>query len=183
MDTDKSIIIDGCNVLECEFYQIEANELYPKAQYCGSMRNTFCANEPNCYFKQLQRAKAENEKLHITIEKLKGDLYITEDSLRDYQEHYNKLQAENEKLKDKAYKDADMIYRLTEENREYDIDLSIEKEAHKSNIERLDKYHKALEDIREILCYGRTFYDGYFDSDKLSRTDEAIKRVNEVLND
>lgn len=43
------------------------------------------------------------------------------------------------------------------------------------------EYKQALEDIREILCYGRTFYDGYFNSDKLSRTDEAIKRVNEVL--
>ena len=53
--TSKLIIIDGVDVSECEFYQIEANELYPKAQYCGSMRNTFCENEPNCYFKQLQR--------------------------------------------------------------------------------------------------------------------------------
>ena len=47
----------------------------------------------------------------------------------------------------------------------------------------LNKYYNALKDIREILCYGRTFYDGYFDSEKLSRTDEAIKRINEVLND
>lgn len=93
------IIIDGCNVAECEFYQIEANELYPEAQYCGSMRNTFCENEPNCYFKQLQRLKAENDTLHITIEKLKGDLYIAEDSLKDYEAHYNRLEAENERLK------------------------------------------------------------------------------------
>ena len=48
-------IIDGVDVSECEYYQIEANELYPKAQYCGSMRNTFCENEPNCYYKQLKR--------------------------------------------------------------------------------------------------------------------------------
>lgn len=69
------VIIDGCNVAECEFYQIEANELYPKAQYCGSMRNTFCENEPNCHFKQLQRAKAENEKLKAEIEEYKQAIY------------------------------------------------------------------------------------------------------------
>ena len=62
-----------------------------------------------------------------------------------------RLKKENEKLKDKAYKDADMIYQLTEENREYDIDLSIEKEAHKSTIEQLDKYHQALEEIKKEL--------------------------------
>ena len=59
----KEIIIDGVNVAGCEFYQIEANELYPKAQYCGSMRNTFCENEPDCYYKQLKRLEQENKEL------------------------------------------------------------------------------------------------------------------------
>ena len=79
----------------------------------------------------------------------------------EWAKKYERLEAENEKLKDKAYKDADMIYQLTEENREYDIDLSIEKEAHKSTIERLDKYHKALEDIREI-CTSAPAIDSEF---------------------
>ena len=77
------VIIDGCNVAECEYYQIEANELYPKAQYCGSMRNTFCENEPDCYFKQLQRAKAENEKLKETLNEIKERILL-QDKCTDY---------------------------------------------------------------------------------------------------
>lgn len=44
------------------------------------------------------------------------------------------------------------------------------------------KYKRVLEEIRDILCKGRTFYEGYFDNPNLSRTDEAIKVINEVLN-
>lgn len=91
------VIIDGCNVAECKYFNKVVNE----EPYCNIDEEHLytCSSDDNCYFKQLQRAKAENEILHITIEKLKGDLCIAEDSLRDYQEHYNKLEAENEKLK------------------------------------------------------------------------------------
>lgn len=85
------VIIDGVNVAECEFFK--------ENRGFNCFKKKGCTENSNCYFKQLQRAKAENEILHITIEKLKGDLCIAEDSLRDYQEHYNKLEAENEKLK------------------------------------------------------------------------------------
>lgn len=111
-----SVYIDGCNVAEC----IESLTIEGYAENCR-ITNSCCKHSPNCYFKQLQRAKAENEKL----------------------------------------KEMTGVY----------------------SARLMGKYKQALEEIREILCYGRTFYDGYFDSDKLSRTDEAIKRVNEVLND
>ena len=68
---DKNIIIDGVNVAGCDFYQIEANELYPKAQYCGSMRNTFCENESNCYYKQLKRLEQENKELKKDVQLFK----------------------------------------------------------------------------------------------------------------
>ena len=67
----EEIIIDGVNVAGCEFYQIEANELYPKAQYCGSMRNTFCENEPDCYYKQLKRLEQENKRLKKDVQLFK----------------------------------------------------------------------------------------------------------------
>lgn len=57
------IIIDGVDVSGCEFHQIDANELYPKAHYCGSMKNTFCENDPNCYYKQLARKTQEYSEL------------------------------------------------------------------------------------------------------------------------
>lgn len=53
---------------------------------------------------------------------------------------------------------------------------SVEKESTK-------KYKDALIEIRKELCYGRTFYEGYFDSENLSRTDKVIKKINEALND
>ena len=50
-------------------------------------------------------------------------------------------------------------------------------------IEHTTKYRQALEKIRDILCNGRTFYEGYFDNPNLSRTDKAIRVIDEVLND
>lgn len=63
----ESVIIDGVNVAECEFYENKycklcdmkaaLDELIVHRQYCDRTINH------NCYFKQLQRAQAENEKL------------------------------------------------------------------------------------------------------------------------
>ncbi len=69
--TDKQIMIDGVDVSGCDFYQIEANELYPKANYCGSMRNTFCEIEPNCYYKQLKRAEQECKRLKWYMQEIR----------------------------------------------------------------------------------------------------------------
>lgn len=73
------IIIDGVDVSGCEFHQIDANELYPKAHYCGSMKNTFCENDPNCYYKQLVRKTQECEKFKEELNFLKNneDLLIS----------------------------------------------------------------------------------------------------------
>lgn len=43
------------------------------------------------------------------------------------------------------------------------------------------KYKQALEETLKILCNGRTFYEGYFDTPILSRTDKAIKVIKEVI--
>ena len=45
----------------------------------------------------------------------------------------------------------------------------------------IDKYKQALEETLKILCNGRTFYEGYFDTPILSRTDKAIKVIKEVI--
>ena len=59
----KEIIIDGVNVAECEFYD-GCN--YTTCQI-GIQNYIDCDKNPNCMFKQLQRAKAENEKLKKDI--------------------------------------------------------------------------------------------------------------------
>lgn len=102
------VIIDGVDVSGCEFYQIEANELYPKAQYCGSMRNTFCENEPDCYYKQLQRAKAEIEELKKQV-KNNETAYHTELGTYNMEcgnllEENKNLIEENERLKEEKSK-------------------------------------------------------------------------------
>ena len=59
------------------------------------------------------------------------------------EKYYNiiqRLKAENEELKEKAYKDADMIYRLNEEIQDYDEDLYVEKEKNKVADEVLIKF-------------------------------------------
>ena len=58
----ESIIIDGVNVAECEHFQLLYNssdevELY----WCN--KNVECKDICDCDYKQLQRLKAENEKL------------------------------------------------------------------------------------------------------------------------
>lgn len=46
---------------------------------------------------ELKELKAENETLRITREKLLGDLCITEESLKDYEEHYKRSEQQKEK--------------------------------------------------------------------------------------
>lgn len=53
------VIIDGVSVAEC---------LYVENERClNYILGYGCKDNPNCYFKQLQRAKAENEKLKEEI--------------------------------------------------------------------------------------------------------------------
>lgn len=47
--------------------------------------------------RRVEQLKEENETLKITREKLLGDLYITEESLKDYEEHYNRSEQEKER--------------------------------------------------------------------------------------
>lgn len=162
------VIIDDCNVAECKYYTVieDCDGIH---DICG-LYDEYCNTKKDCYFKQLQRAKAEkqekvlkmaeaeieieklqaeNEKLHITIEKLKGDLYFIEDSLKDYQEHYNKLEAENEKLKAMAG-----VF----------------------SVRLMEKYKQALEEIREIG--EKEIY-----MKQNASMNEIIRKINEVLND
>lgn len=56
--------------------------------------------------------KKENETLKITREKLLGDLCITEESLKDYEEHYNRSEQEKEKYYQQTLDDEIQINEL-----------------------------------------------------------------------
>ena len=85
--TDKEqIIIDGCNVLKCRYYQYktlkDCEMRYPESGDCeiGLINYLFngnldmeklCVDNPNCYFKQLARKTQECEVLKFKIHDLR----------------------------------------------------------------------------------------------------------------
>ena len=68
---DKEIIIDGVNVAGCGYFCESDNE----CSICGmgtDGEDTFCRyckDNSNCYYKQLQQLKAENERLKEELDK------------------------------------------------------------------------------------------------------------------
>ena len=63
MKTEEEIIIDGINVAGCDFYEL-----------CGCIDDNHelneCKDNPNCYYKQLQRAKQENNSLEAELQNI-----------------------------------------------------------------------------------------------------------------
>ena len=156
------IEIDGCNVAECKYFNNVINE----EPYCNIDEEHLytCNSDNNCYFKQLQRAKAENEKLKSrnklykkiikeNIEKANNNFMILTACLQgnlsiDEVKEYVKLNAKNDELKRK-----------------------------------LKSYKQALEDIRGIAKKGINSTDPYermygavpFCKPILDRIDEVLK--------
>lgn len=130
----EEIIIDGVNIAGCEFYQIEANQLYPKAQYCGSMRNTFCENEPNCYYKQLKRLEQENTKQKEMIErqwKLLEQCGVSAGG----------------ELKRVSY----LLEKYLKENKELKEEVKLFRYAHDNEQDRRRKFEDCLQEIKDYL--------------------------------
>lgn len=91
MDTDKSIIIDGCNVAECKHFD-DGDCLNPALTVLS------CEAEKNCLYKQLQRAETEKQDLINYYELREGGM------LEDVQYWKNKAQ--------EFYKELDNYRRL-----------------------------------------------------------------------
>lgn len=90
------VIIDGCNVAECKYYVEDNGIIAPdgtpeRTSLCTSPEKSCensdcCVCNPNCYFKQLQRAKAEKQDLINYYELREGGM------LEDIQYWKNKAQ-------------------------------------------------------------------------------------------
>ena len=163
----EEIIIDGVNVAGCIYYKQEC------IANCGMFAlGDFKCEGQICLYKQLKRLEQENKELKAENEKLKAQLDVLE-------EDNKKLSKENDALYNNSLQEVkeDLVKRvwnLQTENKELTHYLAC-------MTEQRNNYRSALEEIREELCKGRTFYEGYFDSENLSRTDKAIKKINEVL--
>jgi len=82
---NKEIYIDGVNVARCcKCYNVEQKIL------CGA--SGICANNPNCYYKQLQRLEQENKEL-------KKKLELDEVQLESYFIGEEKICKKNEKYR------------------------------------------------------------------------------------
>lgn len=123
--TDKErIIIDGVDVQNCLF--ISTNGLSNhKIPYCREFTNN-CKDNPNCYFKQLDRETQECEELK---EKYK------------WYDHYKDSALLNKKLCDKASDERDRYRKALEE---------IERLANENN-ELLQGYHHEWANNKLIL--------------------------------
>lgn len=97
------VIIDGVNVAECKFFQseyLEDNSVF--CEFCTMFYNA-CLNNPDCYFKQLQGAKAELEQYkkskQASYEAMQKEWNAAINELRDVKAENEKLQAEIENYK------------------------------------------------------------------------------------
>lgn len=75
---------------------------------------------------------------------------------------------------------------LKEENIEYDEELAIEKLSHKSDLETLERYRSALEEIKNVLkevCKEECDYTKpKFCGDCDCRYGQILNKINEILN-
>lgn len=63
----QEIIIDGVNIAGCEFHSST-----PSSELCY-MKGNKCNDNPNCYYKQLQRKEQECEELKAELQASKDD--------------------------------------------------------------------------------------------------------------
>lgn len=108
----EEIIIDGVDVSECEKLGETIDGitcgLGKRIRFANEIitKHNLCKNNPNCYYKQLKRKeqeceelKKERDTLNTTRNKLLDDLWVVEENLKDYMEHFNKASDELDQLK------------------------------------------------------------------------------------
>lgn len=102
---NKEIYIDGVNVAGCGYFC----EIDKECNICGmgtDGEDTFCRDckdNSNCYYKQLQRLKQENEELKKFFDSAAKKNTNLENKMKEYREQYDDLYwTSNQLLKDKT---------------------------------------------------------------------------------
>ncbi len=159
--TDKEIIeIDGINVLECEHYQYKSLKdcemRYPESGDCeiGLLNYLFdgnldmeklCKDNPNCYYKQLQKEKFENLNNRQMVESAENLIYENSELYKNLKEK------EYEELKNTV------LTKCPNCNSEYLTPKGIELYEENKKLKReCEKYEQALDTVSEYIkdnCY------------------------------
>ena len=103
---DKEMIIDGINVAGCKYFRM--NNKMPMCRACNSGEGCpYCEYEKDCYYKQLQRLKQENERLRKQYNCYACDTCSGKEDYRNMKRHcenainsVHELRRENEQLKE-----------------------------------------------------------------------------------
>ena len=167
----EEIIIDGVNVAGCsELYQVGE-------MLCVDDGIEEPCHNRDCYYKQLQRLKQENEKLREAMHKDFCSHYVLGECSK---KHHNNCVGRNQCIKD------------------LEDSMSLFINSHKTEQDRRRNFEQALEEIRECAkfaqslpcadidcdcanCNDETTNNGQFCMEK--RINEIKQIVNEVLND
>lgn len=145
------VIIDGVNVAECKNFSCGICEEENKIPRTTGHFTADCAFYPNCYFKQLQRLKAKKQEKVLKMAEAEIEI--------------EKLQAENEKLKETAEGLLKIQYALAD---------------------NCNKYSKALENIKEFIkndCIKCTAECDCVIDDEYCPNCTIKDKIDEVLND
>lgn len=136
---DKQIMIDGVNVSGCELYRNDNGVFAPdgtaeRTELCY-LTNDYCANNPNCYYKQLTRKKQECEELR---RKLSNQEQLYQNEIEIYNNSCLQLRQENDDL---------YLERLALNTANSGINALLEVKE-----QECDRYRKALEEIENYIC-------------------------------
>lgn len=163
-----AIIIDGVNVAGCNNFYKEWDSWSGKDNYrCQDNCSGMCVGDI-CYYKQLKQAENTVNECHKYLAELEDKIERLEQENKVLKDNINHLQAiiDDGRAENKRFR---------EENIEYDEELAIEKLSHKSDLETLEQYRSALEEIRE-MC------NRHLDAKEICYATQVIDKIDEVLN-
>ena len=171
---EKQDLIDKYNQLSINFY----NGDYCNTEHCSLLK----AKE--YHQKECEELKKERDTLSATRNKLLDDLWVVEENLKDYTEHFNKasdeldqLKAENDKLKSELHSKVEFIQEQRNIIDEYSKEIRMYKKCQGNRAsKREEKLKHALAEIKEIA---EDFYlDGEHVKDKYL-AQEILQKISE----
>ena len=173
--TDKEeVLIDGVDVLECEHYEYKSLKdcemRYPESGDCeigllnylfnGNLdMEKFCKDNPNCYYKQLQKEKFENLNNRQMVESAENLIYENSELIKNLKEKEQECEELKKQLMQKS--EVDMFFNTPIEGWSNDpcgiCPHKAENEELKKEIinknEKIKELRFSVSDLTNRLCY------------------------------